>query len=142
MSIIDELKAEEFEFKIQRFGSVYALSRAIRIKPARIKVQFFKDKSFDHVKQLIDVATQEEELAEYPNNFFLRLSYWWQRFKKRWFSKWLWLYQRYPVTWNQVWAIHKFPELEVPDLGKECVHLKVVQYSEIQKLLERQIEES
>ena len=139
MSIIDELQAEKFDLKIQRFGTVYALSRAIRIKPERIKVQFFKDKSFDHVKQLIDVATQEDELEQYPQNFFTRLSFWWQEFKRKWFPRWL--LRRYPVEWHQVWAVHKFPELDVPSLGKECVSLKVIKYSELEKLIEKRRKE-
>jgi len=38
---------------------------------------------------------------------------------------------------NWVAAIHKFPELRVPMLGKEFIHLKVVDQDRLMKELER-----
>lgn len=58
---------------------------------------------------------KEEKLASYPRD-------WWQAVKQRWFP--FWILRRWPVEYTQIIAIHKFPEAEIPSLGKEFVHLE------------------
>jgi hypothetical protein len=74
------------------------------------------------VRGILDILTYEEEIYRYPSD-------WWQAFKERWFPKWL--LKQFPVKKAEVWAVHKFPELAPPDgfLGKEFVHLKIIQPS-------------
>ena len=129
MSILGKLNSEEHTFKVQRLASAYAISKkAITIASERFISKVVDTNDALMVKLLVDIATQEEELHEYPED-------WWQAIKERWFPKWL--LRRYPVKYAQVWAYHKFPELEVPNLGKELINLKVFRYDELEKLKER-----
>ena len=67
------------------------------------------------IRAVAKIATLEDMLCAYPKD-------WWQAFKDRWFPKWL--KRHYPVETNDVWAVHKFPDLGTP-LGRERIHLEV-----------------
>jgi len=69
------------------------------------------------IRALVKIVVQEELLCSYPRD-------WWQAVKQRWFPGWL--LKRYPVQTEDVWAVHKFPDLAVPPtLGREIIHLEV-----------------
>lgn len=113
---LKDLPAEEFQFIIKRLGSAYAQDKGIKVDPKRFMVEVGKRL----VKVVIDVATQEEDLAKYPST-------WWDAFKERWYPKWL--LKRFPVEYDWIWARHTYPEVEVPPLGKEFVTLRVIKGS-------------
>lgn len=82
------------------------------------------------VEVILDIATQEETLCQYPAN-------WLEALKERWFFGWL--KKRFPVRMKQVIAVHKFPELDAP-VGREFVHLRIVDQDKLMKELEEQRE--
>lgn len=116
---------QEYTFRIRRLATEYAVSKGIRVKPKRFSLEAYDYDNFVLVRALVDLATQEEELCKYPDS-------WWQAFKERYFPRWL--LKRCPVRYTEVWAYHKYPELEVPDLGKEIIHLKAIRYDDLGKL--------
>ena len=91
----------------------------------RIKVHGKLDEAVDLI---LNVATLEEPIQEIPAD-------WFQHFKLRWFPRWL--KRKFPAKMVWVVAIHKFPELQIPPLGREYVHLKVVDQDKLMKELER-----
>lgn len=80
---------------------------------------FFDLMSRQVARSILRLATLEEPIVEIPAD-------WWQHFKHRWFPRWL--RRKFPVKTKWVSAVHKFPELEVPQgiLGREFVHLRLV----------------
>jgi len=44
-----------------------------------------------------------------------------------------------PLRWKHVWAIHKFPELNLPDdlvVGREFVHFRIVDEKKLEDWIE------
>jgi len=80
------------------------------------------------IRALFSFATMEEPLCTYPAD-------WWQHFKQRWFG--VRLQKKFPIKYREVIAMHKFPELSPPDsvLGREFVHLQVVDMDKLQKAI-------
>ena len=66
---------------------------------------------------IYDYLAKDETLATYPSD-------WWQAFKARWFPSWL--KKRFPVRLTKIIAEHMFPEITMPDLGREGIHIKEV----------------
>lgn len=106
---------EEYNLKIKRLVVEAALDHHIVVNPERIQVQATESA----IKTLFYFATQEDLEAEFPAD-------WWQAFKARWFPDIL--KRRFPVIKTRIIAVHKFPELNLPDsvLGREFVHLKLL----------------
>ena len=77
------------------------------------------------IDQIFRLATQEEELAKYPAT-------WWQFFKEAYFPKWL--LRKFPVQYEEIWAVRKYPEINIPDLGSEYVHFKIIDIDGIERL--------
>ena len=77
------------------------------------------------IDQIYRLATMEEELAKYPAT-------WWQAFKETFFPKWL--LRKFPVQYEEIWAVHKFPEVNIPDLGTEYVHFKILDMDKLERI--------
>jgi hypothetical protein len=124
----DLLDEEVLTFKSRKIITQVLLDHALDVAPERVQVRIVEHEIGRLVQGLITVATQEEEVYEHPED-------WWQSFKERWFPEWL--KKRYPVRMNQVWAIHKFPELNIPmDLPlREFIHFRVVNDKKLERLL-------
>lgn len=119
---------EEMTFKLKKIVTQRIIDQSLMTSPDRVEVESLIDDAGDGIiRVLLTVATQEEQLAEFPAD-------WWQFFKERWFPQWL--LRRYPVKKKQIWAIHKYPELDVPTsfLGREFVHLRVISQEEIERM--------
>lgn len=130
---------EEYQFKMQRYAQIISLGKhGVRIGAERFKFDDKIDQAGQHLVRLIlDVATQEEPLVKVPANWFESLKealvrrwnwglagIWFGRFVRRW----------WPVRYIEYIAMHKFPEVAVPEdvLGREFVHLKVVDVEELE----------
>lgn len=133
--ILEAVSSESFKFSMKRLGVEIALDEhGLILDPDRFSIE---DIVFDNgrymLRTLLNVATQEETIAEIPVN-------WWEHLKKTiyrntWFPRWI--KRRFPVEVDWLVAVHKFPELNVPEslLGREFVHLKVVDPWELQDKL-------
>lgn len=105
--IVDKLSADKYNFIIRRLVVRGDINEAVEV--------------------MLDIATQEELIREIPKD-------WWQHFKLRWYP--CWLKRKFPVKMAWVGAIRKFPEIQVPPLGREYVHLVVVDSDKLVKRLE------
>jgi hypothetical protein len=138
---LDEIiQSEEFVFKMQRLVSQIALDDfGIILAPERLAIQ---DLAYDYMMQravrlILTLATQEETIAEVPID-------WGQHLKQTMYLKWgrlipKWLRRISPVKTRWIVAIHKFPELAVPEsvLGREFVHLKYIDPDNLKEKLEK-----
>lgn len=106
--ILDKLAQDKYSFIIKRIMAKGNLNEAVEL--------------------LLDVATQEELIREIPRD-------WWQHLKQRWMPRWL--QRRFPVKTAWIYAIYKYPELQVPSLGRAYVHLVVIDSDKLIKELER-----
>ena len=126
-TVLDSLKSDEFKFKIQRFAVESAIARGLAMSDKRVHISVVENTLITRVSLLLDIATQEELIAEAPAT-------WWDAFKEQHFPKWL--LRRFPA--NHIWYVaqHKFPELNLPDnvLGREFVTLKIITWDEFEKL--------
>ena len=104
---------KEYQMQIKRHIVEMGHGKGINISPERITIEELENL----IRVVIDVATQEDMVHKYPAN-------WKQAVKERFFPKWLKKY--YPVQYAFVWAIHKYPEVAIPDLGKEFVSFKIL----------------
>lgn len=122
---------KEFTFKVRRLGSEIALRYyGVRISPERFITEVLTGRRGELLlRVLLHVATQDEELLKRPKT-------WWQMFKAQYFPKWL--LRRFPVQMEEIWVTHKFPELEIPEyaLGREFVHLRIINADALRKLAE------
>ena len=118
----------EMTFKLKKLVTQRIIDQSLMTNPSRVGVEALIDDAGNGIiRALLVVATQEEQLAEFPSD-------WWQTFKERWFPQWL--LHHYPVKKKQVWAIHKYPELDIPTsfLGREFVHLKIISQEELERV--------
>lgn len=120
-----ELLGEKLTFQLRNLFNQTTFDAGLLINPDRLQVKSFLDGwGRQTIRLLLPIATKEDQVFDYPAD-------WWQAFKERWFPQWL--LKRYPVTRNRVWAIHKFPELNVPNeyVGREFVHFRVIRDEEL-----------
>ena len=92
-----------------------------------VKRIMVRGKLDEAVELMLDIATQQESIMEIPAD-------WFQHWKQRWLPRWL--KRKYPVRMNWVYAITKFPELQVPQLGRSYLHLQVIDLDKLVKELE------
>lgn len=93
---------KEYHLKIRRQVVEMGRNKGIGLTEDRVSVEELENL----IRVVIDVATQEDMVHKYPAD-------WKQAVKERFFPKWL--KKRYPVKYAFVWAIHKYPEVAVPD---------------------------
>lgn len=105
---------EEYVFKMKKLLVKSAAEKGIKVGLDRLGIAVGEDA----VIAILELATQEEDVAHYPSN-------WKQAFKERWFPAWA--KKKWPVLYTRVWAIHKYPEVD-PPLGAEFVHFKKVEF--------------
>lgn len=110
-----ELKMENFTGNMRKY--VYETFFDLATVPPEIQVQVIDERIQHCIRAVAKIVTQEELLCSYPRD-------WWQAFKQRWFCKWM--LRRWPVETEDVWAVHKYPDLAVPSpWGREIIHLEV-----------------
>lgn len=126
--VVDKIKTDEFILKVRKAFAQEALSPSMmRVLSRVVLEEVVLMSAVKVIRAVLEFATQEEPIKEIPAD-------WWQHFKLRWFPRWLkrWL----PVQMKWVVAIHKWPELMMPSLGREYVHLTVVDTDKLIKELE------
>ena len=125
---------EEYEFKLKRLVAQTVIDSALLMNADRFeRVEInLDDCDARLVRWLVDIATQEEPLFRHPTKLNCK-GLWWQYFKQRWFPDWL--LRKFPVKEEEIIAVHKFPELNIPEqaLGREFVHLRIVKPEELTK---------
>lgn len=125
---ISKIKTDEITLRVRRLVAEARLSPTQMRALKRVDLQSFLTKqSVELIRAVLDLACLEEPIQEIPAD-------WWQHFKLRWFPKWL--KRRFPVKMEWIAAIHKFPELDVPPLGREYLHLRVVDSDKLIRKLE------
>ncbi len=119
----------EYDLRLKRITCREIINR--HLVSANIKVEQ-EDTAIGHViKAVLTLATIEEPVAKAPATWqdhardalYSRL----QRSRFSWVrSLGLWLWVHCPVHWREIIAVHKFPELAVPEgIGREFVHLAI-----------------
>jgi hypothetical protein len=105
----------EEQFRVRRIVAHIALDEfGVIIPPQNFLLD---EKVKGQVRLLLALATKEETIAEIPAD-------WWQHFKERWFSERM--LRRWPVRKLWVVAYHKYPELPIPDIGREFVDVRII----------------
>lgn len=134
-TIDDIVSNEEYLFHVRRLVGEYVVSMSLLMDTKRFVLERVIR---DHIpgeifRGILAIATQEEEVHKYPAD-------WWHMFKARFFPTWL--KRKSPIRYNYVWAIHKFPELNLPNslVGREFVHFKVIDSDELEKLGREKLE--
>lgn len=134
--ITDFLTEEEYTFRVLPIFYQVALDAGILIDANRVEFDTWRDYSLiQMMRGILRIATQEDEVFKYPENFWTRLGQLWQRAKE----KTRVLRVLMPLHWKYVWAIHKFPELNLPDdlvIGKKFVHFRIVDEQKLEDWVE------
>ena len=107
-TIVDKLAQDKYHFIIRRLVVHGKLDEAVDV--------------------ILDLATINEPIREIPFD-------WWAHFKLRWFPKWL--KRKFPPRMVWVVAVHRFPELQVPDLGREYISLKTIDPDKLVKEIDQ-----
>ncbi len=115
------MEYEKFDFKLKKLAVEMALSEGFSPSAAKRISLETKGKA---IKAAFVVATQEDELAKIPDSL-------WQHIKQCWFPRWL--LRMFPVQYAELWVTHKFPDLDVPPLGREFVSLKLLRFKDLEK---------
>ena len=129
------LENQEYEFKVKRLVVQRLVDKGLIIEANRLKRQQHGDlEDYDAqlIRHILDIATQEDPLYKHPTRQNSR-GMWWEYLKARWFPDWL--LRKFPIKYEEIIAVHKFPELSLPDslLGREFVHLKIVELEDLGK---------
>ena len=114
---------EDMKLKATQLVCQIAADKGMVFSADRIKITL----SEDLIRATMLLATKEEEVFEYPAN-------WWEMLKQALIPKWLLKYM--PIRFNKVVAVHKYPEVVVPPglLGREFIHVKVIPWEDLVKL--------
>ncbi len=126
---------EDFTFRMRKLTAVLTIDRGLKIDPKRVQFEILSEHDMATgqrlISALLNVATQEETIAEVPDTWFDHLkqdicqSQWWMKHGSK-----VPRFIKNKLAWKSKWvvAVHKFPELDPPEsvLGHEYVHLKVV----------------
>lgn len=121
---------DDLEFRLKKIFSEATIAQGLSINTDRFQVRKVEDSVGNHIIQgILLLAVQEEEVWEYPDNFLTRWGKKWQNFKKN-LPRWMRL--RVPLKVHQVWAIHKYPDVNVPIefIGSEFVHFQVKEFED------------
>lgn len=116
---------QEVEFRVRKIFGQHVLDKGLSISTDRLAIQVILDDWGNRLVQgMLAIATQEDREISYPAD-------WWQAFKFRWFPEWA--LRRWPVKRHHIIAIHKFPEVTLPNefAGHEYVHFKVMDDEEL-----------
>ena len=118
----------EEQFRIRRIVTRITDNSGLRLDPERAILSEWEDHLGQKVVQCaIDIVTQETPIIHFPRD-------WWQHFKLRWFPKWA--QKKTPIKMIEVIAVHKFPELQPPQLGREFVTLRFMEYDDYLRMLD------
>ncbi len=122
---------EDYSFHVRKVTNTIALDRGLLLDANRVEIRRYvrEELTSDIIQGVLSIACQDEEVFDYPSD-------WWEWAKERWLPKWL--KKRYPVRMARIWAIHKYPELNVPNelVGKEYIHFRVVNDEKLRKKIE------
>ena len=114
---------EEFKFTLRKIFARCAVHRGLNINTERYKVKTIDEGAGNWLAQsILLLATKEEEVYDCPDNFLTRLGQKWHTLKKK-------LPRRFfPLGIKRVWAVSKFPDVNVPAsfFGSEFVHFRVM----------------
>ena len=122
---------EKFVFDVHKYIILSCIAKGVDIQPDKVAVSYEETKGGELIgKAVIDILTLHRPLCTHPRD-------WWQAFKERWFPQWM--LDRWPPRYCHVEAEYKFPEMNPPEsvLGRQFVHLKVLDEDKIRKDLER-----
>lgn len=114
------VKMNGFEFKVRRYVAQFAFDKSLLMGGENVKAEVIEDNAQQYLaRALVVIVTEEEPIARIPAD-------WWQAFKERWFRPWLLRF--FPVQYIEIVAVHKYPELDVPErmLGAEFVNLEIM----------------
>lgn len=127
---MDENK--EFTFRLRRVFTQCAVNKGLNINPDRYQAKVIDEGAGRYLAQgILLLATKEEEVFDYPNNFLTRLGQKWDNLRARMPR---WLRRRFPAKHTRVWAVSKFPDVNVPAsfFGSEFVHFRVLDEKELE----------
>lgn len=126
------MKDQTFEFRLRKIFAKCAVNRGLNIKPERYQVRAIDEGAGRYLAEgILLLATKEEEVFDYPLNTLTKLGRKWAAFRAR---MPLWLRRRFPQKWARVWAVSKFPDVNVPAqyFGSEFVHFRVIDEKELE----------
>lgn len=113
------MNTQEIQFKVKQIICEVLADRALIVNPDRVKVDVMKIELGTAVRLIFDLCTQTHTIEGMyvPED-------WFQALKERWLPKWL--KERWKPRMQEIVAEHMFPELAVPQFGKEFVTLKLL----------------
>lgn len=127
---------DTYTFQVRTIAKQVAVDNALLVAEDRVELQHILRDTIptDIIRGLFHFATLEDQVFDYPNNFLTRWGQKWQTFKERRLPKKL--LKKYPLKQHRVWAIHKFPELNLPNsiVGREFVHFRVIDEDKLEKI--------
>jgi len=118
---------KEFTFRLRKVFAQCAVNRGLKISPDRYQVRAIDEGAGKYLAEgILLLATQEDEVYDCPLNFLTKLGQRWQNLKARMPR---WIQKRIPLEHTRIWAVSKYPDLNVPAsfFGSEYVHFRVVE---------------
>jgi len=132
---LENCLGDEQTFKLRKIAGESLFKSGLMMQLERLTFEQCVDEAgAKAIRALLTIATKEEQVFDYPAN-------WFQAFKERCFPRWL--KKKIPVRMNRVWAIHLFPELNIPNefVGREYVSFRVVNVDRLEKLADKKEKE-
>lgn len=126
------MKDQEFTFRLRKVFSRCAVNRGLNINPDRYQVRVIDEGAGKYLAEgILLLATKEEEVWDFPDNFLTRLGQRWHTIKAK-FPRWCRRFFTLGVT--RVWAVSKYPDLNVPAqyFGSEYVSFRVIDEKELE----------
>jgi len=122
------------EFRLRTIFSRCAVNRGLNINIDRYQVRTIDEGAGKYLAEgMLLLATQEDEVFDFPNNFLIRWGRKWHTLKVH-FPRWC---RRFcPCGITRVWAIHKFPDVNVPAefFGSEYVSFREIKEEDLGKI--------
>lgn len=116
-------KKSEIQFRARKLFTECTFEKGLNMASDALQVGIEDEKLLTRVQMLLNIATLEEEVHDDPVNIFTRMGARWQKIKNRnrFLRRW------FPVKYDRVWAVHKYPEVNIPGelLGQEFVSFRL-----------------
>lgn len=126
------MEDQTFEFRLRKIFSKCAVNRGLNINPERYQVRVIDEGAGKYLAEgILLLATKEDEVFDYPVNWLTKLGQRWQNLKAKMPQ---WILKRFPLEHTRIWAVSKYPDLNVPAqyFGSEFVSFRAIVEKELE----------
>ena len=105
-------------FRLQSIAHAVAADYGLLLRGERLQLEYLDQLGQTIIRGILDIAVKDEQVLDLPDG-------WFQMLKHEVFPRWL--LKLSPVRYKRIWAVHLFPEINIPPeyFDKQYVQFRV-----------------